>query len=78
LQENILEEAVDELATSLSGKSNKEGVCADWSATWERNKEVRVQELNLIGQVQNIIATKLDSALIYLKERLGDEETASQ
>jgi transcription elongation GreA/GreB family factor len=69
LQENILEESVEELSSALSGKAAKENICADWSATWERNKEVRINELNLIGQVQNIIATKLDTAFAYLKQR---------
>jgi chromosome segregation ATPase len=69
LQENILEESVEELAASLSGKAAKESICADWAATWERNKEVRQTELGLIAQVQNIIATKLDTVHSYFIER---------
>jgi len=70
LQENILDEAVEELASSLAGKANKEEVCAEWAATWARNKEVRTNELNLIGQVQNIIATKFDTAESFLQKRI--------
>lgn len=69
LQNNILEEAVEELASSLAGKANKEEVCAQWAATWERNKEVRTNELNLIAKVQNIIATKLDSTAEFFQQR---------
>lgn len=69
LQNNILEEAVEELASSLAGKANKEEVCAEWAATWERNKEVRTNELNLIAKVQNIIATKLDTTVEFFQQR---------
>jgi chromosome segregation ATPase len=57
LQENILEESVEELAAAQSGKAAKEQICADWTATWERNKEGRQTELGLIAQVSNILAT---------------------
>jgi hypothetical protein len=69
LQESILDESVNELASAQTGRANKETTCADWSATWERNKEARNNELNLIGQVQNIIATKLDTAEMLLQKR---------
>jgi hypothetical protein len=69
LQESILDESVNELASAQTGRANKEATCADWSATWERNKEARNNELNLIGQVQNIIATKLDTASMLLQKR---------
>jgi len=69
LQESILDEAVNELSSAQTGKANKETTCADWHATWERNKEARNNELNLIGQVQNIIATKLDTAEMLLQKR---------
>jgi len=69
LQESILEESVNELASAQTGLANKEATCEDWTATWERNKEARNNELNLIGQVQNIIATKLDTASMLLQKR---------
>jgi len=70
LQQNILDEAVEELGSSLAGKANKEQVCAEWAATWARNKEVRTNELNLIAQVQNIIATKFEAAESFLQKRI--------
>jgi predicted nucleic acid-binding Zn-ribbon protein len=69
LQESILSEAVNELASAQTGLANKIATCEDWTATWERNKEARNVELNLIGQVQNIIATKLDTATMLLQKR---------
>lgn len=69
LQESILTEAVNELASAQTGLANKTQTCEDWTSTWETNKEQRNTELNLIGQVQNIIATKLDTASMLLQKR---------
>jgi hypothetical protein len=73
-----LEESVNELSAAQSGKAAKESICEDWTATWERNKEVRQTELSLIANVANILATKLDTAKDFIVNRIESKGAAVQ
>jgi chromosome segregation ATPase len=69
LQQNILAEAVSELTSAQAGLAKKTAFCEDETATWERNRDARNNELALIARVNEIVATKLDTARVYLQER---------
>jgi len=69
LQQNILAEAVSELTSAQSGLAKKTTYCENETATWERDRDARNNELALIARVNEIIATKLDNARVYLQER---------
>lgn len=69
LQENILAESVSELTSAQNGVAKKTAYCEDETATWERNRDQRNVELALIARVNEIVATKLDVARVYLQTR---------
>lgn len=69
LQENILAESVSELTSAQNGLAKKTTYCEDETATWERNRDQRNVELALIARVNEIVATKLDVARVYLQTR---------
>lgn len=73
LQQRILAEAVDELQTANNDKQAKIVQCDEWRATWEKNKEKRTQEIEIVKQVENIIATKLDTMKDYLHGRADQD-----
>jgi len=69
LQQNILAEAVSELTSAQSGLAKKTAYCEEETATWSRNRDQRNAELAMIARVNEIIATKLDHARVYLQQR---------
>lgn len=69
LQQNILAEAVSELTSAQNGLARKTAYCDNETATWERDRDARNNELSLIARVNEIVATKLDTARVYLQER---------
>lgn len=66
LQQNILAEAVSELTSAQNGLAKKTTYCDNETATWERDRDARNNELALIARVNEIVATKLDTARVYL------------
>jgi len=75
LQEKILEEAVAELKQAQEDKIAKEHQCEEWRNKWATDKEQRTKEVNVVKQVESIIATKLETMKDYIKSRAngGDE-----
>lgn len=71
LQERILEEAVNELTAATNGKAAKEEQCENWRTVYKSETATRSNEINIVKQVENIIATKLNTMKEYLKERVN-------
>lgn len=71
LQEKILADAVAELKSAQEGKAQKERQCEDWRNKYASDKEQRSKEIGVVKQVEEIIATKLETMKDYLKERAG-------
>lgn len=69
-QEARRDKAIKDLAAAQAGKAAKEEECAQARAIYEKRKEERAEEINIIEQVQKIIATKLETMQDYLKERV--------
>jgi len=74
LQEKILEEAVAELKQAQEDKIAKEHQCEEWRNKWATDKEQRTKEVNVVKQVESIIATKLETMKDYIKNRANGEE----
>jgi len=69
LQERILEEAISNIGRCQDEKLAKLAECEAARTFWAEEKESRTAELNIVKQVEAIIATKLDTIKDYLKER---------
>jgi hypothetical protein len=70
LQERILEEAIANIFRCQEEKQAKLQQCEEWRTRWAQEKESRTAEVNVVKQVEAIIATKLDTMKDYLKERV--------
>jgi len=71
-------EAVHELKQANEDKAAKEQQCAEWKAEYEKNKEKRTKEINVVKQVENIIATKLETMKDYISDRPEEAEEAEE
>lgn len=71
LQERILEEAINNIGRCQEEKVAKIAECEAARNFYAEEKESRTAELNIVKQVEAIIATKLDTIKDYLKERTG-------
>ncbi|CAD8063387.1 unnamed protein product [Paramecium primaurelia] len=69
LQKKRKEDATDELNAASSGKEQKEAECDSWRTQYAEDSEHRQQEISIIRQVEEILATKLSNVKVYLQER---------
>ncbi|CAD8064872.1 unnamed protein product [Paramecium primaurelia] len=69
LQKKRKEDATDELNAATSGKEQKEGECDGWRTQYASDTEHRQQEISIIRQIEEILATKLKNVKVYLLER---------
>ncbi|CAD8154538.1 unnamed protein product [Paramecium pentaurelia] len=69
LQKKRKEDATDELNAATSGKEQKEGECDGWRTQYAADTEHRQQEISIIRQIEEILATKLKNVKVYLLER---------
>ncbi|KAM3132912.1 hypothetical protein pb186bvf_015060 [Paramecium bursaria] len=69
LQKKRKEDATDELNSASSGKEQKEAECDSWRTQYSQDSEHRQQEIAIIRQVEEILATKLSNVKVYLQER---------
>lgn len=69
LQKKRKEDATDELHAASTGKEQKEAECDSWRTQYAEDSEHRQQEIAIIRQVEEILATKLSNVKVYLQER---------
>lgn len=69
LQKKRKEDATEELHAASSGKDQKEAECDSWRTQYTDDSEHRQQEIAIIRQVEEILATKLSNVKVYLQER---------
>ncbi|CAK73585.1 unnamed protein product (macronuclear) [Paramecium tetraurelia] len=69
LQKKRKEDATDELNAATAGKEQKEGECEGWRTQYASDTEHRQQEISIIRQIEEILATKLKNVKVYLLER---------
>ncbi|CAD8089802.1 unnamed protein product [Paramecium sonneborni] len=69
LQKKRKEDATDELNAASTGKEQKEGECDGWRTQYAVDTEHRQQEISIIRQIEEILATKLKNVKVYLQER---------
>jgi chromosome segregation ATPase len=69
LQKKRKEDATAELHAATAGKEQKEAECEAWRTQYAQDTEHRQQEISIIRQVEEILATKLSNVKVYLQER---------
>jgi chromosome segregation ATPase len=74
LQERIYEEAVANIARCQEEKAAKIQQCEEWRTKYGEDKKQRSAEIEIVKQVEAIIATKLDTIKDYLKDRANGSE----
>lgn len=74
IQEQKLTEATEEQQNAFAGKTQKETQCQEWRVKYEADKTARGAEIDVVKQVENILATKIDTMKDYLKGRANGEE----
>ena len=60
-----------ELQSATNGKVQKEAECESWRSLYARDTEQRTVEVGIIRQVEEILATKLEGASSYIKDRIN-------
>jgi hypothetical protein len=73
LQEKRLAENTKCVQDSQQKKQDKIEQCAAWRAKYEEDKVNRAAEIEIIKQVEEIVATKLDTMKDYLKDAANSE-----
>jgi len=71
LQERIYQEAVANIGRCQEEKVAKLQQCEEWRTKYGEDKKQRGSEIEIVKQVEAIIATKLDTIKDYLKERVN-------
>lgn len=74
LQQRILEEAIANIARCQEERAAKIQQCEEWRTKYAEDKQQRLSEIEIVKQVEAIIATKLDTIKDYLKERANGGE----
>ncbi|KAM3142659.1 hypothetical protein pb186bvf_005318 [Paramecium bursaria] len=60
-----------ELQSASTGKAQKEAECEAWRTEYARDTEQRTVEVAIVRQVEEILATKLEGASSYIKDRIN-------
>jgi len=69
LQKKRKEDATSELGAASAGKDQKEEECGSLRTKYTEDTEHRQEEISIIRQVEEILATKLSGVKVYLQER---------
>jgi len=72
LQQRILEEAIANISRCQEEKAAKLQQCEEWRTKYGEDKKQRGSEIDIVKQVESIIATKLDTIKDYLKDRVNE------
>jgi len=73
IQEKRLAENTQCVQTAQEKKQAKIEQCAQWRARYESDKVTRAGEIEVIAQVEEIVATRLDTMADYLQDAANAE-----